>query len=95
MTESLFSLFEYKSDSLLMKEQFTLFKIGKTAWTLDLKIYIRLFGFVFIKTKREQIALLKRAQERFTLFCQKTSNSHIKPKSEFKNPEIVEQDVLV
>ena len=51
MSESLFSLFEYKSDSLVMKEQFTLLKSGKTAWTLDLKIYIRLFGFVFIKTK--------------------------------------------
>ena len=34
------------------------------------------------KTKRE-ICLLKRAKERLALFCQKTSDSHEKPKSEF------------
>ena len=34
------------------------------------------------KTKRK-ICLLKRAKERLALFCQKTSDSHEKPKSEF------------
>ena len=78
----------------------------------ELKIYITLFGFAFIKKReritlhhssrslpkerkervtlvalqkktKRKICLLKRAKERLALFCQKTSDSHEKPKSEF------------
>ena len=59
-----FHFFEHKSDSLFMKERFTLLRVGfapfwRENWKLDLKIYITLFVFAFIK--KEWIALFKRA----------------------------------
>ena len=48
-------------------------------------MYITHFGFAFIKRTKESESLFyrKRQQERFPLFCKKTSNLHEKPKSEF------------
>ena len=88
----------WKSDSLFLRVGFAPFWRGN--WKLELKIHIKLFGFAFIKNKREwftlhcshhslqkewneQCALLKGAKEQFTLFCQKTTDSLKKPKSEF------------
>ena len=95
-TRAILSL--WKSDSLFLRVGFAPFWRGN--WKLELKIHIKLFGFAFIKNKREwfalhcshhslqkewneQCALLKGAKEQFTLFCQKTTDSLKKPKSEF------------
>ena len=63
---------------------------------MDLKIYITLVGFAFIKSNesksvtllftknaKERFARFKRENERFALFCQKTRDLSEKPKSEF------------
>ena len=38
---------------------------------------------LFTKKRKERFTLLKRVKEWFTFYCQKTSDSHEKPKSEF------------
>ena len=64
-----------------MKEQFVLFKSGETKnWTQ--KLISPFLALILQKTKESKQLFLKEQKERFALFCQKTSDSHEKPKSE-------------